>query len=105
MTTPDFLKLVREAAASLKIDMEMLKRAAQCRLLRRREEADGDPADGDARAAALHPRRDRFRPRYRRPAIVADGVNALRAPDRAMLVITHYQRLLDYIMPDRVHVL
>lgn len=37
--------------------------------------------------------------------IVADGVNALRAPDRAMLVITHYQRLLDYIRPDKVHVL
>jgi Fe-S cluster assembly ATP-binding protein len=37
--------------------------------------------------------------------LVADGVNALRAPDRAMLVITHYQRLLDYIVPDRVHVL
>ncbi|MDD3181990.1 MAG: Fe-S cluster assembly ATPase SufC [Alphaproteobacteria bacterium] len=37
--------------------------------------------------------------------VVADGVNALRAPDRSMLVITHYQRLLDYIKPDRVHVL
>jgi len=37
--------------------------------------------------------------------IVAEGVNALRAPNRAMLVITHYQRLLDYIVPDRVHVL
>jgi Fe-S cluster assembly ATP-binding protein len=37
--------------------------------------------------------------------IVSDGVNALRAPDRSMLVITHYQRLLDYIVPDRVHVL
>src|SRR5436309_13805309 len=37
--------------------------------------------------------------------IVAGGVNALRGPDRAMLVITHYQRLLDYIVPDRVHVL
>lgn len=37
--------------------------------------------------------------------IVADGVNALRGPDKAMLVITHYQRLLDYIKPDRVHVL
>jgi Fe-S cluster assembly ATP-binding protein len=36
---------------------------------------------------------------------VADGVNALRSPDRAFLVITHYQRLLDYIRPDRVHVL
>jgi Fe-S cluster assembly ATP-binding protein len=37
--------------------------------------------------------------------IVSDGVNALRGPDRSMLVITHYQRLLDYIRPDRVHVL
>jgi Fe-S cluster assembly ATP-binding protein len=37
--------------------------------------------------------------------IVSEGVNALRSPDRAMLVITHYQRLLDHIRPDRVHVL
>jgi len=37
--------------------------------------------------------------------IVADGVNALRGPDRSMIVITHYQRLLDYIKPDAVHVL
>ena len=37
--------------------------------------------------------------------IVADGVNSLRSPDRAFLVITHYQRLLEYIVPDRVHVL
>jgi Fe-S cluster assembly ATP-binding protein len=37
--------------------------------------------------------------------VVAAGVNALRSPERAMLVITHYQRLLDYIVPDRVHVL
>ncbi|MGB5546567.1 MAG: Fe-S cluster assembly ATPase SufC, partial [Polyangiales bacterium] len=37
--------------------------------------------------------------------VVAEGVNSLRAPDRAMLVITHYQRLLDYIVPDVVHVL
>lgn len=37
--------------------------------------------------------------------IVADGVNQLRSPDRAMLVVTHYQRLLDYIVPDKVHVL
>ncbi len=36
---------------------------------------------------------------------VADGVNALRSPDRAMLLITHYQRLLDYIVPDKVHVM
>ena len=37
--------------------------------------------------------------------IVADGVNSLRSPDRAFLIITHYQRLLSYIVPDRVHVL
>jgi Fe-S cluster assembly ATP-binding protein len=37
--------------------------------------------------------------------VVADGVNSLRAPHRSMLVITHYQRLLDYIVPDHVHVL
>ncbi len=37
--------------------------------------------------------------------VVAEGVNALRSPERAMLVITHYQRLLDYIVPDQVHVL
>lgn len=37
--------------------------------------------------------------------VVANGVNALRSPDRAILVVTHYQRLLDYIVPDRVHVM
>ncbi|MBW7862219.1 MAG: Fe-S cluster assembly ATPase SufC [Rhodocyclaceae bacterium] len=37
--------------------------------------------------------------------VVADGVNRLRSPERSMIVITHYQRLLDYIVPDRVHVL
>ena len=37
--------------------------------------------------------------------IVADGVNALRAPDRAIVLVTHYQRLLDHVVPDRVHVL
>jgi Fe-S cluster assembly ATP-binding protein len=37
--------------------------------------------------------------------LVAEGVNKLRSPDRAMIVITHYQRLLDYIVPDQVHVL
>ncbi len=36
---------------------------------------------------------------------VSDGVNAMRSPDRAMIVITHYQRLLDYIVPDHVHVM
>jgi Fe-S cluster assembly ATP-binding protein len=36
---------------------------------------------------------------------VANGINQLRSPERAMLVITHYQRLLEYVVPDRVHVL
>ena len=36
---------------------------------------------------------------------MSDGVNALRSPDRAVIVITHYQRLLEYIVPDTVHVL
>ena len=36
---------------------------------------------------------------------ISDGVNRLRSPDRALIVITHYQRLLDYIVPDHVHVL
>jgi Fe-S cluster assembly ATP-binding protein len=37
--------------------------------------------------------------------VVADGINALRSPDRAMIVVTHYQRLLNYVVPDHVHVL
>jgi Fe-S cluster assembly ATP-binding protein len=37
--------------------------------------------------------------------IAADGVNALRSPERSMIVITHYQRLLNYIVPDKVHVM
>jgi Fe-S cluster assembly ATP-binding protein len=37
--------------------------------------------------------------------VVADGINRLRAPDRSTLLITHYQRLLDYVVPDRIHVL
>ena len=37
--------------------------------------------------------------------IVSDGVNALRSPERAMVLVTHYQRLLDYVVPDHVHVL
>ena len=68
LTTPDFIKRVNAAAAQLEIPKDMLKRGAQRRLLRRREEAHGDPADGAARAALLHPRRDRFRPRHRRAA-------------------------------------
>ena len=98
-------KLVREAAAALNIDHDMLQARRQCRLLRRREEAQRDPADGAVGAEACHSRRDRFRPRHRRAEDRRRGRQRLRAPARSMMVITHYQRLLDYIVPDVVHVL
>ena len=105
ITAPAFLKLAREKAAGLKIDFEMLKRALNVGF------SGGEKKRMEIfQMAMLSPRFlildetdsgldiDALR-------IVADGVNALRSPDRAMLVITHYQRLLDYIKPDRVHVL
>ncbi len=105
IAAPAFLKLAREKAAALKIDFEMLKRALNVGF------SGGEKKRMEIlQMAMLSPRFlildetdsgldiDALR-------IVADGVNALRAPDRAMLVITHYQRLLDYIKPDRVHVL
>jgi Fe-S cluster assembly ATP-binding protein len=105
VSAPAFLKLAREKAAALKIDFEMLKRALNVGF------SGGEKKRMEIlQMAILSPRFlildetdsgldiDALR-------IVADGVNALRGPDRAMLVITHYQRLLDYIKPDRVHVL
>ncbi len=101
----EFLKLARAQAAALKIDFDMLKRSLnvgfsggekkrmeilQMAMLQPRF-AILDETDSGLDIDALR--------------IVADGVNAMRAPDRSMLVITHYQRLLDYIRPDRVHVL
>jgi hypothetical protein len=75
------------------------------RLLRRREEARRDPADGDAGAEDRGPRRDRFRTGHRRAARgVAEGVNSLIGPNLGALLITHYQRLLNYIKPHFVHV-
>ena len=101
-----FLKLVREKLAVLHLKDELLHRARQRRLLRRREEAQRDLPAGAARAEAGDPRRDRLAASTStRSRSVAEGVNALRSPDRAFLVITHYQRLLDYIKPDVVHVL
>ena len=105
ITAPAFLKLAREKAAALKIDFDMLKRALNVGF------SGGEKKRMEIlQMAMLSPRFlildetdsgldiDALR-------IVSDGVNALRSPDRAMLVITHYQRLLDYIKPDRVHVL
>jgi Fe-S cluster assembly ATP-binding protein len=99
------LKLVRKKAATLKVSEEMLKRALNVGFSggeKKRLEilqmslfepklAILDETDSGLDIDALK--------------LVAEGVNALRAPDRAMLVITHYQRLLEYIVPDRIHVL
>ncbi len=105
MPSPELLKLLRAKAEALKIDQEMLKRplnvgfsggekkrfeALQMAVLQPRF-AILDETDSGLDIDALK--------------IVAANVNALRGPDRGLLVITHYQRLLDYIKPDRVHVL
>ncbi|ACG78130.1 ABC-type transport system involved in Fe-S cluster assembly, ATPase component [Phenylobacterium zucineum HLK1] len=105
ISAPEFLKLARTKAAELKIDFDMMKRALNVGF------SGGEKKRMEIlQMAMLSPRFlildetdsgldiDALR-------IVADGVNAMRGPDRAMLVITHYQRLLDYIKPDRVHVL
>ncbi len=104
-SAPEFLKRVREAAAKLRMDMDMLKRGLNVGFSggeKKRMEILQmimleprflilDETDSGLDIDALR--------------IVSEGVNALRSPDRGMLVITHYQRLLDYIRPDRVHVL
>jgi Fe-S cluster assembly ATP-binding protein len=105
IAAPAFLKLAREKAGELKIDFEMLKRALNVGF------SGGEKKRMEIfQMAMLAPRLlildetdsgldiDALK-------IVADGVNAMRDPSRAMLVITHYQRLLDYIKPDKVHVL
>ena len=105
VSAPAFLKLVRAKAAELKMDFDMLKRPLNVGF------SGGEKKRMEIlQMAVLSPRFlildetdsgldiDALR-------IVADGVNAMRSPDRAMLVITHYQRLLDYIRPDRVHIL
>jgi Fe-S cluster assembly ATP-binding protein len=105
LTTPEFLKRVRDAAGQLGISQEMLRRGVNVGFSggeKKRNEilqmamlepklAVLDETDSGLDIDALK--------------IVADGVNRLRAPDRGMIVITHYQRLLDYIVPDVVHVL
>ena len=105
LATPDFIRRVREAAGKLNIDMDMLKRPLNVGF------SGGEKKRAEIlQMALLEPRAavldetdsgldiDALR-------IVSDGVNALRSPDRAMMVITHYQRLLEHIQPDSVHVL
>ena len=105
LSTPEFLKRVREVAGKLGIDAGHAAPRRQCRLLRRREEAQRNPADGAAGAAPLRARRDRFRPRHRRAQGRLRGRQPAALARARFIVITHYQRLLDYIVPDVVHVL
>jgi Fe-S cluster assembly ATP-binding protein len=105
LTTPEFMKLVKEASAKLQITQDMLRRPLNVGFSggeKKRNEIFQmalleptlcvmDETDSGLDIDALR--------------IVADGVNALRGPERSFLVITHYQRLLNYIVPDFVHVM
>ncbi len=105
LSAAEFLKLVREKAKSLKIDNEMLQRAVNVGF------SGGEKKRNEIlQMAVLEPKYcvldetdsgldvDAMR-------LVSEGVNALRSPDRGFLVITHYQRLLDHIKPDVVHIM
>ncbi|MBM6579896.1 Fe-S cluster assembly ATPase SufC [Microvirga sp. BT689] len=105
LTTPDFIKRVNAVATQLEIPKDMLKRALNVGFSggeKKRMEILQmallqpsfcilDETDSGLDIDALR--------------VVSEGVNALRSPDRAFLVITHYQRLLNYIVPDTVHVM
>jgi Fe-S cluster assembly ATP-binding protein len=105
MTTPEFLKHVRAEATKLGVTDEMLKRPLnvgfsggekkRMEILQMSVLAPTlgvlDETDSGLDIDAMR--------------VVAQGVNALRGPERSMLLITHYQRLLDYIVPDKVHVM
>src|SRR5437588_7115217 len=105
LTTPEFLKRVREVAGQLGIGQDMLRRGVNVGF------SGGEKKRNEIlQMALLAPRLcvldetdsgldiDALK-------IVADGVNRLRSPERAFVVITHYQRLLNYIVPDVLHVL
>jgi Fe-S cluster assembly ATP-binding protein len=105
LAIPDFMKKLREVAGRLGIEPEMLRRAVNVGF------SGGEKKRNEIlQMALLEPKLcvldetdsgldiDALK-------IVADGVNRLRSPDRASIVITHYQRLLNYIVPDVVHVL
>jgi len=105
LSTPDFLRFVREKAKDLHIDQEMLKRPVNVGF------SGGEKKRNEIlQMALLEPKLcvldetdsgldiDALK-------VVAEGVNRLRSPDRSMIVITHYQRLLDHIVPDVVHIM
>jgi len=105
LSTPDFLKKVRSVAASLNIPQDMLRRGVNVGF------SGGEKKRNEVLQMAL------FEPKLcildemdsgldiDALRIAADGVNSLRRKDRAIVVITHYQRLLNYIVPDVVHVM
>jgi len=105
LSTPDFMKRVREMAGKLGIDQDMLRRGVNVGF------SGGEKKRNEIlQMALLEPRLcvldetdsgldiDALK-------IVSEGVNRLRSPERAFVVITHYQRLLNYIVPDFVHVM
>jgi Fe-S cluster assembly ATP-binding protein len=105
VSAPDFLKLMREKAKELEIGSEMLKRSVNVGF------SGGEKKRNEIlQMAVLEPRMcildetdsgldvDAMK-------LVAEGVNRLRSPDRSFLLITHYQRLLDHIVPDVVHIM
>ena len=104
LTTPDFMRAVKEAGASLHIDSDMLKRALNVGF------SGGEKKRAEIlQMALLKPKMcilDETDSGLDIDALklVSEGVNALRSPERSMLVITHYQRLLNHIVPDVVHV-
>lgn len=105
IATPAFMRLVKDKAEKLNISMDMLKRPVNVGF------SGGEKKRNEVMQMAI------LEPRFcildetdsgldiDALKVVAAGVNALRAPDRSMLAITHYQRLLNYIVPDKVHVL
>jgi Fe-S cluster assembly ATP-binding protein len=101
----DFVKYIREKAKDLNVSDDMLKRAVNTGF------SGGEKKRMEIlQMAALDPRvaiLDETDSGLDIDAlkVVADGVNAMRSAERGLLVITHYQRLLDYIVPDHVHVL
>jgi Fe-S cluster assembly ATP-binding protein len=105
VSAPEFLKMSKEAALKLRMDPEMLKRPLNVGF-----------SGGEKKRLEIY-QMLMLQPRFMildetdsgldidALKVVAEGVNALRSPKRGMLVITHYQRLLDHIKPDRVHIL
>ena len=105
VTAPEFMKLIREKAKQLGVSMDMLKRAVNVGF------SGGEKKRMEIlQALVLEPKfliLDETDSGLDIDALktVSDGVNALRSPERGMLVITHYQRLLDHITPDVVHIM